>query len=417
MAEGREPQTEPWTPGTIVASRYEVLEHLGTGGMGVVYRAKDLLNQRSVALKTIRRDLDDERKLLVSKLLRAEAEALSRVDSDFVVRVFEAHAGSVEGTDAPFVAMELLRGRDLERLLKEDGCIAPVLAVPLLWQAACGLRAIHAQDIVHRDLKPANLYIKTRDDGTRELKILDFSISRLLDRAAGQKTTMIVGTRGFMAPEQAAGYDVDHRADLFALGQVAHEMLLGPKSEASNPPSNFPMAAFLAWHAKATASDRRERFTSAPEAIQALATVLGVPLSPGAATDPPSPGLFETATTVLATAPRRRPPLLLLGLGTASLAAAVVALSYEATPRGRTVAASASEQSPPSLASSGVVSTPVTRALAELAPPQPSSPQTDPRPPVSSAPPAPTVRPHRLAPMGGAAATSPPASVRASDEF
>lgn len=415
MAEGREPQTEPWPPGTIVASRYEVLEHLGTGGMGVVYRAKDLLNQRNVALKTIRRDLDDERRLLVSKLLRAEAEALSRVDSDFVVRVFEAHAGSGEGTDDPFVAMELLRGRDLERLLKEDGSMAPGLALPLLWQAACGLKAIHARDIVHRDLKPANLYIKTRDDGTRELKILDFSISRLLDRAAGQKTTMIVGTRGFMAPEQAAGYDVDHRADLFALGQVAHEMLLGPKGDAT-PPANFPMAGFLAWHAKATASDRRERFTTATEAIQELATVLGVPLSAGAASDAPTPGLFETATTVLATAPRRRPQLLLLGLGAASLAVAV-ALHYQATPRDAAAVASARESSPPSLASSAVISATAPSALAPLAPPQPSSLPSGSALPPASALPAPVARPRRPAATGGAPAPSPHAAARASDEF
>jgi eukaryotic-like serine/threonine-protein kinase len=315
MPQGRDTEAETFSPGCVIASRYEVLEHLGTGGMGVVYRAKDRLSQRIVAVKTIRGDLDDERKQLVATLLRAEADALSRVDSDFVVRIFDAHA---QLDEPPFVVMELLRGRDLERALKEDGPMTPAQALPLLWQAACGLKAIHAQAIVHRDLKPANLYIKARDDGSAELKILDFSISRLLDRAS-RKTTMIVGTRGYMAPEQAAGYDVDYRADLFALGQVAHAMLLGERGQSPPEGSKLPVAAFLRWHSKAIASDRRERFTSATEAIAELARALGAPLSAGSVSARSAPGLFETATTVLSTAPRRGPTVALAALGLCAL--------------------------------------------------------------------------------------------------
>jgi len=248
--------------------------------MGVVYRVKDTTNQRIRALKTIRQDLDGETKRLVARLLKAEADALRRLESDFVVRIYEASLD--QQAERPFVVMEFLPGRDLQQLLQKQGPLPVTTTVGLLWQAACALKAIHAHGIVHRDLKPANLYLKTREDGTFELKVLDFSISRLLDQAGERKTTIVVGTRGFMAPEQAAGYDVDHRADVYSLGQVANALLLKSLEAEVTPPGQADaparLQAFDAWHAKTTAYQREQRYQSAIEAIEALAAALGVAL-------------------------------------------------------------------------------------------------------------------------------------------
>ena len=280
MRDETAPGLEPWKTGQLIAARYEILEHLGTGGMGVVYRVKDTTNQRIRALKTIRQDLDPETKRLVARLLKSEADALKRLESDFVVRIYEASLD--EQADCPFVVMEFLPGRDLQQLLQKQGPLPVPATVGLLWQAACALKMIHEHGIVHRDLKPANLYLKTRDDGSLELKVLDFSISRLLDRAGERKTTMVVGTRGFMAPEQAAGYDVDHRADIYSLGQVASALLQSSlEAEAADTEQSAGAArlsAFTTWHTKATAYQREQRFQSAIEAIEVLAQTLGVAL-------------------------------------------------------------------------------------------------------------------------------------------
>lgn len=268
---------EPWTIGSVIAERYELLEHVGSGGMGLVYRVKDMKTGRVRALKTIRNDLDPETKSLVIRFLKSEADALSRLENDFVVRIFDASIADCE--ERPFVVMEFLPGQDLHHILDKRGALPLVTTMSLLWQLACALRAIHEQGIVHRDLKPANLYLKTRDDGSFELKVLDFSISRLLDRVGERKTTVVVGTRGFMAPEQAAGYDVDHRADIYSLGQVARHLLRSELAGSSDSPAGTQRArAFQAWHARATAYQREDRFQTATSAVETLAQELGVSL-------------------------------------------------------------------------------------------------------------------------------------------
>jgi len=301
----------PLQNGDVVADRYEILEFIGAGGMGLVYRCRDRQTSRVRALKTLRLDLEEEQRSVVLRLLRSEADALRRVESDFVVRIFDSSVGS--DVAHPFVVMELLRGQDLEQVLKE-GRPSRTQALAWLWQAACGLRAIHGVGVVHRDLKPANLFLNERDDGSTELKILDFSISRLLDGATG-KTTIIVGTKGFMSPEQAAGYDVDLRSDIFALGQVARTLL-------------EPTEAFSEWHRKATAADRRERFGSAIDAVRTLAVALGVTL-PGRLPLRPGEAVLSSATTVFAPSahPRRLRAWALAGGATAAAVAVTFVIS------------------------------------------------------------------------------------------
>jgi eukaryotic-like serine/threonine-protein kinase len=278
-------RADPWKPGDLVAGRYHVVELLGRGAMGVVYRVEETgaRGTRYRALKTIRADLPADKREIVLEYFKREAEALIRLENDFVVKLYDAQ---VEDGPHPFIVMELLRGRDLETVLLEDGPMDAVEAIWLLRQLACALRASHEMKIVHRDLKPANLFLNTRDDGSLELKLIDFSIARLLDRATS-KTTIIAGTPGYMATEQSGGWNVDARADIFALGKVARDVLFGlnddPEVDSVAPTllspekPNVASEDFTRWLARATAADMRDRFGSAVEAVEELAVVLGVP--------------------------------------------------------------------------------------------------------------------------------------------
>ncbi|HET7540970.1 MAG TPA: serine/threonine-protein kinase [Polyangiaceae bacterium] len=393
MLDETAPGLEPWKTGQLIAARYEILEHLGTGGMGVVYRVRDITNQRIRALKTIRQDLDAETKRLVSRLLKSEADALKRLESDFVVRIYETSLD--EQDDWPFVIMEFLPGRDLQQLLHKQGPLPIPATVSLLWQAACALKTIHEHGIVHRDLKPANLYLKTRDDGSLELKVLDFSISRLLDRAGERKTTMVVGTRGFMAPEQAAGYDVDHRADIYSLGQVASALLQSTLEAecggADQGPAATRLKAFNAWHAKATAYQREQRFQSAIEAIEKLAQTLGVALPNRELPKNDTAHDSLTSAATVSALPKLQWPRRALVLGIAVAAAAVAGLVLltrgpSTTGSVTTQRAAASETTEPSFRVSPVSST-------QLPPPRAPELASATASAVSSAPAAPAKPP------------------------
>jgi serine/threonine-protein kinase len=303
-------------------------------------------------------------------------------------------------------------------LLDAEGALSAATTVGLLWQAACALKAIHEQGIVHRDLKPANLYLKTRDDGSLELKVLDFSISRLLDRAGERKTTIVVGTRGFMAPEQAAGYDVDHRADIFSLGQVASTLLRGPVKH-DEPAPEDPLArfkGFRAWHARATAYDREHRFASAIQAVEALADVLDVALPKRESIKTDAAESMTAAATILGAS--ARPPLLRTWAlaGVAGIGTVVSLLLLNRTEPAGELPQSGSSQVPPvSVAASGMPAVPAASTM-PVAASAASAPVADtsarPSARASSEPPKPSSpTPKRSAPSRA------PARQRPSDTF
>ncbi len=132
----------------------------------------------------------------------------------------------VAGEDAPvpYLAMELLRGRDLSAILRRSPRLPVAEALALLEQVGCGLDALHAAGIVHRDLKPQNLF---RADAPVQWKILDFGVSRVVDVDSSLTRGQAIGTPAYMSPEQARGHEVDHRADLFGLGAIAYRVLTG----------------------------------------------------------------------------------------------------------------------------------------------------------------------------------------------
>jgi eukaryotic-like serine/threonine-protein kinase len=207
-------------PATI--ARYRVLEPLGAGGMGIVYRAEDPTLGRTVAIKILAPAWLRDPK--TRERFQREARAAAALDHPNICTVYEVGTTD-EGR--PFLAMPCYRGETLAAKIARRPLPAGE-AVDLALQIAAGLACAHAGGIVHRDVKPANLWVT--DDGV--VKILDFGIAKLAPAAVGrgQVTTMtgvVLGTAGYLAPEQIRGAAVDSRADLFALGTVLFEMLTG----------------------------------------------------------------------------------------------------------------------------------------------------------------------------------------------
>jgi hypothetical protein len=215
--------------------RYRVLEVLGEGGMGVVYRAEDPALRRLVALKVLRPAF--ARRPEARRRFLHEAAAMAAVKHDHIATVFEVGEADVPGAagPVPFLAMELLDGESLLDRLRA-GPLPPAVAARVGAQAAAGLAAAHARGLVHRDLKPGNLWLETPPGWADEppadrlplgaagrLKLLDFGLATPPDEAAGE----VVGTPAYMAPEQVRGDPLDARCDLFALGCVLYEMCVG----------------------------------------------------------------------------------------------------------------------------------------------------------------------------------------------
>ena len=200
---------------------YRVLELIGKGGMGRVYRAEDVLLEREVALKLLPEHLLDDPGARARLL--SEARAASKLDHRHLCTVFEVG----EDRGYVFIAMALYKeGRDLAEVLKESGRLPVEEAVALARQIASGLAAAHREKIVHRDLKPSNVFLcEDGAGGAREVKILDFGVAKVegvdLTQPGGT-----VGTVAYAAPEQQRG-EADARSDLWALGVVLYEMLAG----------------------------------------------------------------------------------------------------------------------------------------------------------------------------------------------
>lgn len=206
--------------------RYEILAPLGAGGMGHVYRARDARLGRDVALKVLPTDVVGDAERL--ERFRHEARAVAALNHPHIVTIF-----SIEEADGlPFITMELVEGRTLDRLLA-DGGLAPPQFFEIGIALADALSAAHRKGIVHRDLKPANIVVS--DDG--RAKVLDFGLARETVGPAGAESAatmlalthvgMIVGTVPYMSPEQIEARPVDHRSDLFSLGVVLYEMASG----------------------------------------------------------------------------------------------------------------------------------------------------------------------------------------------
>ncbi|MBI2312191.1 MAG: serine/threonine protein kinase [Betaproteobacteria bacterium] len=199
--------------------RYEILAELGQGAMGIVYKARDPMIDRLVAIKTISLYLPKDELAEYEARFYQEARAAGRLNHPNIVTI---HDVGKEGNVA-YMAMEFLEGRELRDLVASGTPLPVAQAVDVAAQVAEGLAYAHDHQVVHRDIKPANIMIVR--DGL--VKITDFGIARMRQSEVKTMTGYVLGSPKYMSPEQITGKRADHRSDIFSLGIVLYEMLMG----------------------------------------------------------------------------------------------------------------------------------------------------------------------------------------------
>ena len=209
--------------GRVLDDRYELMDVVGSGGMGVVYRARQRYLDRDVALKVLRRDLliqgDSVSRFMI------EAKAASALKSPHTVTI---HDFGLTDDGLFYFTMELLEGESLSDLLAREGPLPPRQAVNVVTQVCKSLAEAHERKIWHRDLKPENIFITRDQDGQDFVKVLDFGIAKV--ESSGERVTatgVVCGTPQYLSPDQARGQPADHRTDIYSLGIVLYEMLAG----------------------------------------------------------------------------------------------------------------------------------------------------------------------------------------------
>jgi eukaryotic-like serine/threonine-protein kinase len=205
----------------VKIGRYEIVEEIGRGAMGVVYRAHDPNLDIDLALKVLRKDRTGNEPFV--RRFMAEARALGRLDHPEIVRVFNVER---DGEDV-YIAMELIAGVPISSRMKEQPCSTPATIADFALHMAQALDYAHKKGIIHRDVKPSNILYTA----SGFLKITDFGIARIEDPAGAEETQVgeILGTPAYMSPEQVLGRQVDGRSDLFSLGIILYEMATGSR--------------------------------------------------------------------------------------------------------------------------------------------------------------------------------------------
>ena len=265
--------------------KYKLLDHLGTGGMSSVYLAEHVLMQRRVAIKVLPKNRVADTSYLAR--FHREAQAAATLDHRNIVRAYDVD------NDGPihYLVMEYIEGRDVQRIVKEDGPLDYATAAEYTRQAAEGLSHAHKAGLIHRDVKPANLLV----DQKKSVKVLDLGLARFADEKMASLTVAydenVLGTADYLAPEQALdSHRVDSRADIYGLGCALYYMLTGhppfPKGtlpqrlmmhQKETPPSIYDDRAdapadLVEICAKMMAKKPQQRYQSAAEASRALTT-------------------------------------------------------------------------------------------------------------------------------------------------
>jgi len=206
------------TPGAVLGQRYEILQVLGQGGMGAVYKALDREVNRTVALKVIRPDLAGNSSII--DRFKQELVLSHQVTHKNVVRIYDI--GEADGVK--FITMEYIEGKDLRTLIQEKKTFPQDEAVETMVQICRALEATHGVGVIHRDLKPQNIMC----DNQGRVVVMDFGLARSLESNDGMtQTGAVVGTMEYMSPEQGLGKKLDERSDLYATGLIFYELLTG----------------------------------------------------------------------------------------------------------------------------------------------------------------------------------------------
>jgi tetratricopeptide (TPR) repeat protein len=211
------PHSARLAPDTVIGGRYTIMEMVGVGGMGEVYKARDTALGRLVAFKVIRPELARDPNII--ERFKQEILLSSNVTHRNVIRIYDL--GEADGLK--FITMEFVEGRDLRAVLLERGRFAPADAIAVVRQAGYALEAAHAVGVIHRDLKPQNIMC---EPGGRVL-VMDFGLARTVDDNGLTQSGNIVGTMEYMSPEQALASEIDQRSDIFSLGIIFYELLSG----------------------------------------------------------------------------------------------------------------------------------------------------------------------------------------------
>jgi serine/threonine-protein kinase len=289
----------------VIDERYRLHEQLGEGGMGTVYRATHVLMDKPVAIKLIHGELAHIEEVV--KRFEREARSASRLTDPHCITVTDFGR---TGDGTLYLVMELLDGEPLSDRLERDGAVDPAEALRITRQILKGLEHAHEAGVVHRDLKPENVMLVTHGDESDFAKVFDFGIAKLAHGAGAAEdltqSGLVVGTPGYLSPEQALGEGADHRADLYAVGVMLFEMLTGKPPFGGESAMDVlsahltapvpPLPERLASSAeldrlieRAMAKKPAERFQTAGGFLAALEEI-----DPQAAVAAPAPGAEET---------------------------------------------------------------------------------------------------------------------------
>ena len=263
-----------------IAGRYRLEGRLGFGGMSTVHLALDLRLERQVAVKLLAEHLADD-PTFVSRFQR-EAQAAARLVHPNIVQIFDS--GLDERTGRHFIVMEYIEGQSCAEILRDDGWVEVDEGISIIEQACEGLNYAHRHGVVHRDVKPGNL-LRAREG---EVKLADFGIAKATEQSSITQVGSVLGTAAYLAPEQARGEEAGPRADLYALGVVAYQLLSGRlpyeatsltelalKQQQEEPPTLDTLVAAVSPAladaiAVALALDPRDRYQTAREMGRAL---------------------------------------------------------------------------------------------------------------------------------------------------
>jgi serine/threonine protein kinase len=213
--------------GTVISDRYEVLSSLGKGGMSLVYKGLHRLMDRPVAIKVVHTHLLSNKTIITR--FQQEAQAVSKLHHTNIATVFDF--GLIDEKQ-PYLVMEYLQGESLSEVLDREACLSVERSISLFKQICDGLIQAHDHEIIHRDLKPSNIVLVIKPNGEEIAKVLDFGLAKLLAKGgdAGQHLTQtgeVLGTSYYMSPEQCAGKKIDVRSDIYAVGCLMYETLVG----------------------------------------------------------------------------------------------------------------------------------------------------------------------------------------------
>ena len=203
---------------TVVGNRYEILRKIGDGGMAFVYQARDKLLNRIVAVKVLRPEFVDDQEFLVK--FKREAEAVASLSHPNIVNVYDVG----EDGKVHYIVMEYVDGQNLKEIIQDEGSLEEYTALDIAKQIARALSAAHRNGIIHRDIKPHNILISK--DG-RQVKVADFGIAKAVSSSTMTNMGSVIGSVHYISPEQAKGKHLTSNADLYSLGIVLYEMIIG----------------------------------------------------------------------------------------------------------------------------------------------------------------------------------------------